>query len=403
LVLSGKFDEALAVAEEMEVEPYRDLVRARVAQERGDPAQALQYYDSAFRLWPNNPWARYAAAGAAEDLGDFDRALEEYRYSVRIDPLATDARVQVARLLIAEGKPNEALQVIQVEADQEPHDLAGELVLLEALGADGRVGMAAAEIAALGARQPAAIGRAAAVAARAMNRVGGHAAAIRFLHAAPGLDLHRPAHADALRALVDISAQVDQLPAAMQEVADARRAAPQSGAIRAVEARAMTLAGAPASDVQAAFEQAVAWSPDDAAAWLGLGLALAPDDPERAMASFDRALMLDASLSEDVQLAAADLLLKRGDRVHAEERLAAALEVDPYSGEVAFLLATLRLERGVADARTAELAARAVRFGSPGRAAEARSLADRVGEAHVVEPEPARIAPPAQNAPPPSD
>ena len=165
----------------------------------------------------------------------------------------------------------------------------------------------------------------------------------------------------------------------------------------------MTLAGAPASDVQAAFEQAVAWSPDDAAAWLGLGLALAPDDPERAMASFDRALMLDASLSEDVQLAAADLLLKRGDRVHAEERLAAALEVDPYSGEVAFLLATLRLERGVADARTAELAARAVRFGSPGRAAEARSLADRVGEAHVVEPEPARIAPPAQNAPPPSD
>jgi tetratricopeptide (TPR) repeat protein len=383
LVLSGAYDEALAVSEEMEVEPYRDMIRARVAQQKGDPAEALRYYDSAFLLWPNNPWARYAAAGAAEDVGDFDRALEEYRFAIRIDPLATDARVQVARLLVAEGKPNEALQVVQLKADQGALDLDGELVLLDALGANGRAAMANATVASIAARQPAATAKAAAAAARGMSRAGGHAQALRLLKSAPGLDLADPANVVALRALVEISARANQLPAAMEEVERAREASPQSGEIRAVQAQGMALAGAPASEVVQAFEEAVAWSPEDAHAWLGLGQALATVDPNRAVAALERAVTLDSEVAEEAELASAELLLARGDRASAEARMAAVLDVDPYSGAAAYALAASRLDRGQADARTTELAERALRFRPEGRVEEARALVARARAAEA--------------------
>lgn len=384
LVLSGRYDEALAVAEEIEVEPHREVIRARVAQEKGEPAEALRHYDAAFRLWPNNPWARYAAAGAAEDLGDFDRALEEYRYSIRIDQLATDARVQVARMLLAEGKPDEALQAIQVKADEDTLDLERELVRLDALGAAGRLALASALIARIHAWQPDATGRAVAVAARGANRTGGRTAALRLLRSTPGLDLTNPTNADSLLALVEISADAGQLDAARTEVAKARHAFPESGVIRAVEARAMALAGAPPADVAKAFEEATARSPEHGRAWLGLGRALAGSDPDRAIGAFDRAVVLDPELVEAAGLAAAELLLARGDRMAAEARMAAVLDQNPYSGAAAQLLAQSRLERDQVDDRTTELARRALRFHPPGQAEEARLLLERAEAARVA-------------------
>ena len=105
----------------------RSLILGRVAQERGDAAAALEHFDAALRLWPNNPWARYYAALAAERLGDFDRALEEYRYSIRIDQGATDARTRGAKLLVAEGDLLRAYQLLFIEVERHPLEPEGEL------------------------------------------------------------------------------------------------------------------------------------------------------------------------------------------------------------------------------------------------------------------------------------
>src|SRR5262249_20742943 len=78
LVLAERYADALKAADALTVPAQQHLVRARVAQEQGDPMLALKEYDEGLRLWPDNPWARYYAARAAEDAGDFDRALEEY-------------------------------------------------------------------------------------------------------------------------------------------------------------------------------------------------------------------------------------------------------------------------------------------------------------------------------------
>ena len=49
-------------------------------------------------LWPDNAVARYYAARAAERLGDFDRAIDDYRYAIRAGIDDTDARYRLARL-----------------------------------------------------------------------------------------------------------------------------------------------------------------------------------------------------------------------------------------------------------------------------------------------------------------
>src|SRR5215468_10626222 len=113
LVLAERFDRALEVADELTVPAHQYMIRARVAQERGDPAKALEEFSKGFQIWPDNPWTRYYAARAAEDVGDFERALEEYRSSIRIDPGATDARTRAGQLLLADHKPRVASQILR--------------------------------------------------------------------------------------------------------------------------------------------------------------------------------------------------------------------------------------------------------------------------------------------------
>ena len=124
------------VVEEVDASGYTgqagEVIRARVAQERSQPAEALEHFDETFRLWPDNPWARYHSALAAETLGDFDRASDDYRYAIRISPGATDARVRLARIHQAEGRPRDALHMLLIRADAGmPLDDEGQLLAME--------------------------------------------------------------------------------------------------------------------------------------------------------------------------------------------------------------------------------------------------------------------------------
>ena len=51
LLLAGELDEALEAADELTVVAHREMIRARVAQERGEYTEALGHFDEAFRLW----------------------------------------------------------------------------------------------------------------------------------------------------------------------------------------------------------------------------------------------------------------------------------------------------------------------------------------------------------------
>ncbi len=86
LVQAEQFDKARSLVEGFEQATLRDLILGRILLAQGDPAGALVSFESGILLWPNNPAARFLAGQAAERMGDFDRAISEYRESIRANP-----------------------------------------------------------------------------------------------------------------------------------------------------------------------------------------------------------------------------------------------------------------------------------------------------------------------------
>jgi tetratricopeptide (TPR) repeat protein len=390
LLLAGQLDRALAAADELAVPAQREMIRARVAQERGEAVRALEHFEEAFRLWPDNPWGRYYAALAAEALGDFDRAAEEYRYSIRINPGATDARNRVARLYAAEGRPAAALALLRLVTQSAPLDLEGELLSLRLWGWVGDAVQLRRSLAQFR-RSPLLLGRALAHAAQGVRERTGPAAAARLLREAQGVDLEDPRDADALRALVRFSHEAEQLEEAEVRVRAALRAHPEAAALHEIGGLALELGGAPADAVRAAYARALELDPGNARALAGLGRLALDGDPERALSLFDRAAAADPSDPEPKR-AAARALLASGEARAAEERFEALLREHPYESGAAAELAALQLERGVATGRTLERANRAVRFGG---GADALDLLSRV---HARRNEPERASEAAARA-----
>jgi tetratricopeptide (TPR) repeat protein len=369
LLRAGQLDRALAVADEMTVVPHRELVRARVAQERGRPAEAIGHFEEALRLWPDNAFARYYAALAWEALGNFDRAVDEYRYAIRISPGATDSRARVARLLAAEGRPAEALALLQVKRGREPLDPEGELL---ALRLAARVGDAAALRASrrrLERGSPDRLGRAVASLAEGVRERSGPAAALQAVRAAEGVDLRDPRDADALRALVRLSHQAggSEPEGARADLRGALAAHPDAAVLHEIEGLDLELRGSPGEEVRAAYARALELDPGNGRALAALGRLALAREPEQALALFDRAAEADPRDAE-ARRGAARALVASGRSGEAEQRLEALLREHPYDEEAATTLVELQLLRGIATDRTLELAERAVRFGGGARA-----------------------------------
>ena len=387
LVLAGRLDDALRVAEGLSVPAQRGLIRARVAQSRHDPARALEEFGEALRLWPDNPWARYYAALAAEELGDFERAIEEYRYSIRISPGATDVRTRAAALLLAEGRPLLAIQLVGVKADEEPLDREGQLLLVRLaslLGDQARVRVSLQRLRKI---HPAWVGPAVAEAAEGAAGRAGPRAALALLEAAPGIDLAAPRDAIALRALVRFAHEAGELAVAEAALNAAIEAQPHSGAVQEIRGLHLELSGAPREAVRSAYEQALALDPGNVRALTALGRLTLGDDPAQALVWFDRAAAADASDAEAL-LGAASALVASGRTDAAVERLDALLLRHPFEARAAAELVRLDLARGVATPRTLERARRAARFGG---GAEAYDLLSQV-HAQRGEPEDAARA-----------
>jgi tetratricopeptide (TPR) repeat protein len=374
LVLAGRYDEALAMAAKMELPAHRELVRGRVALVRGDPAAALEHFGAGIRLWPDNAAARYYAAVAAEQVGDFDRAIEEYRYAIRIDPKVTDAQLRLARLLVAVGDDDKALTVLTHRPGGRIAELESVLLQLRILARLGRARPPPAYLAPM-LSQPENWGPAVAALARGAHDRGGAAAAVKVVREADRMDLADPANAAALEVLVESLAETGESAEGLAQVEASLRAQPEAAVFHALRGRALSLGGAPESEIRPAYERALELDPDEPRALLGLArLDAAGGNGESAAALYARAIAADPGNRTAVREAAA-LLVALGRREAAEERLETLLREHPYDVEAAIALAELRLARGAERERTLELARRAVHFrGGP----DAEALLERV-------------------------
>jgi len=388
LVLAGRLDRALEVATDLAVPAQRHLIRARVAQERRDPARALDAFDEALQLWPDNPWARYYAALAAEELGDFERALAEYRYAIRISPEATDARTRGAALLFAEGKPSFAMQMLRTGGDGgAPPEIEGQLLFMHLASLLGDVVAMSEQLARIEAGHPDWAGEALAEAAEGVAIRSGPATALIMLTTAPGADYSEPRYAAALRALVRFSHEADATAEVQETLQTILAARTDSSAFQEIRGLDLELSGAPVEAVRAAYAQALELEPGNARALEGLGRLALATDPEAAIAYFDRAVAADPS-DPDSKLQAARALVGSGKPAEAAQRLDELLVEHPFEAEAAAERARLDLERGVATPQTLERARRAERFG---RGVDDLELLSRV-HAQRGETEPAALA-----------
>jgi len=381
LVLADRYDRALEVAEDLTVEAHRRLIRGRVAQERRDPAGAIEEFDAALQLWPDNPWARYYTALAAEELGDFNRAIDEYRNAIRIDPGATDARTRGARLLLAAGDPSSALVVLQTRMGEAPLEIEGELLAMRIAARLGDNQQVSEHLAVIEATHPAWAGIALAEAADGLNRRAGPTVVVDMLTKAPGVDFGNARYSAALRALVRYSHDAGQSDAAREALRSIFAAHPDSGVFQEIRALDLELAGAPAESVVAAYERALELDPGNAWALAGLGRMALRDDPEAAFGFFDRAASA-APDDPDPKLQAARALEAAGKPELAAKRLDELLLEHPAEFEAALERARLDVERGVATPETLERAERALQFGG---GADALELLSRV---HALRDEP---------------
>ena len=113
MIRAGRYDDALEIADETPIEVHRPMIRGRVAFELGALEEALAEFDQAALIWPDNAPLRYYLARAAEGLGNFDRAVEEYRQAIRSDQDLTAARVRLGKLHLAEGRLLQAKAIMR--------------------------------------------------------------------------------------------------------------------------------------------------------------------------------------------------------------------------------------------------------------------------------------------------
>ena len=99
LVLDGQLERAMDVALGLEGQVYVDLGVGRVLLAEGKPREALERFEAGLSVWSENAGAHYYTGVAAEELGDDERAMLEYRESLRLDPEMSDAARGLARLL----------------------------------------------------------------------------------------------------------------------------------------------------------------------------------------------------------------------------------------------------------------------------------------------------------------
>jgi len=351
--------EALEIARSLERDTYRGLIEARVHLNELRPAEALARLDEVLPGWPNNAGARFYAARAAEQLGDFTRAVEEYRQSIRSGPEQTEAALRLARLYYEAGSLKNAWNHAAQHFRSHPDDPAAVRLMLRAVSSGEAESFSRLLSGLKGSPMwPTAL----AIQAVRVERANGAAAALDFLDGLDDLDLMLPENVEPLRTKVRLLLEAGRQSLALETARSAIKANPDLGELYEVLGSALVTSGAKPSEIRVALERAVMLDPSG---WRGLQAAAGFEEregqTEKALELYRRAATV-APDQESPGRARARLLERMEQPLVAEEAWEKHLREHPWDSEAAAALVALRLASGRQDERTIELAERAVLF-----------------------------------------
>jgi tetratricopeptide (TPR) repeat protein len=348
LVELGRLEEAEQLAGAFEEPSLRELLRGRIQLARGDAGAALASFDAALRRLPNDAVGRYLTGLAARELGYVERAVAEFRESLRADPGASDAALALAVLEAERGRHQQAIDAARVFIGRRGHSRPdGYRVVAtsqSALGMYEAARESVSQMRAAGFLREAAMENARIESAASGGGAEGAAAGAAALRAS-GLDLAQPANGPVLRHLSElllVAGRGDEALAAVDEAL-----ARDAGQASLHELRGVVLLRMDRRDeARAAFEAALARDSANVAARSGLAaLAYQRGDLERAIALYDEAAHLTAETVHPAY-AAAQIVLARGDRADARQRLEEVVRRQPghvgACNDLAWLLATQR-------------------------------------------------------------
>jgi tetratricopeptide (TPR) repeat protein len=112
------------------------MVAARLLEQEADAAQGLPVLKTIVEANPKSADAHYALAHAAMNYKDYALAEQQARATLALDPHGEDPLVLLARALVAQGRPQEALPLLQARVktagDDVSLDLAYAALLSEA-------------------------------------------------------------------------------------------------------------------------------------------------------------------------------------------------------------------------------------------------------------------------------
>jgi tetratricopeptide (TPR) repeat protein len=350
LVQAEQFDKAQGLVEGFEQSALRDLILGRILLAQGDPAGALVSFEAGILLWPNNPAARYLAGQAAERTGDFDRAISEYRESIRANPARTTAALELAELYYVRGHFADALDAVQRYMQVKPGDIEGTLMGIRIAHKARRFGIATDGLTRLS-EKPEHAGTAVAEHATLLAEANpdGAVIAVKTVEESD-LDLTDPINAAALRVLLSNLAELGEHEKAKQRIDSALGAHPDDAVLNELHGRVLSAEGKSPEKAREAFDRALELDPKHAEALVGLAVVSAKaDDVDAALAFYDRAAELDTEDAASV-LAAAQLALGAGRTAAAEARFEAVLADHPREAAAAIELARILADQGKFDA-----------------------------------------------------
>jgi tetratricopeptide (TPR) repeat protein len=335
------------------------LLRGRLLLEQGEARRALEALEEGIRLWPDNTVARQLAGNAAEALGDFDRALLEYKEAVRVEITNWEALTRIAVLHDAQGSFEEVLPFLRHFMRKQPQDPRGYLLQIE-MARRNEFEKLAADTAQRLMRVPgyAGVGLAELAATRAR---GDPAAAVGMIEES-SLDLTQPPGAPALAVLVENLGRLGRHEEALRRADAAVAVQPDFAVFHELRAAALRAAGAPATQTREALERALELEPERFLVLVALAeLAADGGAADEALALYDRAAAANPS-DPGAAWAAIELLVSSARDTEVEGRLEALLDVHGYHAGAASLLARRLVERGENLELANAMARRAVRF-----------------------------------------
>jgi len=358
LIRAGDYDKAESIIPKFGGDPvYTNFLSGRLLVARGKPREAIEALEAGLLLWPDNSAARELLAAAAEQLGDYDRAVSEYVEALRIEHGNKTAFFNLLRVLAALGRDAEANSVFDRYWRERPDDPES---LVEAIRFSNRSGQQE--------RLDWAI--------RRLGQMPGQRARLTAELATISVaDLSRPINGPALRALVEYLIDDGKTADALSAADAAVTENPEVPLFHEVRADALR-AGGKLDLARKALDRALDLEPGRASALAKLAsLAAERGDRNAAIALYDRAIRADPDES-DYAWQAIQLFVSADENPEAGRRLDELLIRDTVHGDAAGLRARQLIESD--PERALLLARRAVRLGGGADAFEV------LGRAYLV-------------------